>query len=137
MYGYVPSIEDFRIFGIERIDKLILVDEYFKPIKNLIPSEKFEHIIGISLLAYQEQSIQTIVISTSAEQGRYMKSLPWHQSFNPLLDTADEFRFSLTIMPNNEFIQMMLNCCNRVTVLKPQWLRDTLKNILIESASKY
>ena len=137
LYGYVPSIEDFRIFGIERIDKLILADEYYKPIKNLIPAEKFQHIIGISLLAYKEQPIQTIVISTSAEQGRYMKSLPWHPSFTPLIDNAVEFRFSLTIMPNNEFIQMMLNYCNRVTVLKPQWLRDTLKNILTESASKY
>lgn len=137
LYAYVPSLNDFRIFGIERIDMLILADEYYKPIKNLIPSEKFEHIIGISLLAYQEQPIQTILISTNAEQGRYMKSLPWHPSFTPLVDNEDEFRFSLTIMPNNEFIQLMLNYCNRIKVIEPLWLRDTLKNILSEAASKY
>ena len=137
IYAYVPAIKDFRIFGIERIDKLILADEYYKPIKKFIPAEKFEHIIGISLLAYQEQPIQTIVISTTAEQGRYMKSLPWHPSFTPLVDDENEFQFSLTIMPNNEFIQMMLNYCNLVTVVKPQWLRDTLKKILSESARKY
>lgn len=137
LYAYVPTMNDFRIFGIERIDKLKLADEYYKPIKNLIPAEKFEHIIGISLLAYQEQPIQTIVISTNAEQGRYMKSLPWHPSFTPLVDNEDEFRFSLTVMPNSEFIQLMLYYCNRVTVIKPQWLRDTLKNILSEAASKY
>jgi predicted DNA-binding transcriptional regulator YafY len=137
LYAYVPSLNDFRIFGIERIDKLMLADEYYKPIKNLNPAEKFEHIIGISLLPFQEQVIQTIVISTTAEQGRYMKSLPWHPSFTPLVDTEDEFRFSLTIMPNSEFIQLMLYYCNRVTVIQPQWLRDTLKNILSEAASKY
>jgi predicted DNA-binding transcriptional regulator YafY len=137
LFGYVPSYKDFRIFGIERIDKLKLADEYFKPIKNLNPAEIFENIIGISLLAYQEQPIQTIVISTTAEQGRYMKSLPWHPSFTLLVDTDDEFRFSLTIMPNNEFIQLILNSCNRITVLEPQWLRDNLKNILTEAASNY
>jgi len=137
IYGYVPSYKDFRIFGIERIDKLVLADEYYTPIKNLDPAEIFENIIGINLLPYQEHMLQTIVISTTVEQGRYMKSLPWHPSFTPLVDDENEFQFSLTIMPNNEFIQLMLSYCNRVTVIKPLWLRDTLKKILSESARKY
>lgn len=137
LFGFVPFYNDYRIFGIERIQNLIIVDQYFHIPKNFNSAERFEHIIGISLLPYQEQPIQTIVISTTAEQGRYMKSLPWHPSFTTLVDNDDEFRFALTIMPNNEFIQLMLNYCNRITILQPQWLRNTVKEILLDSAAKY
>lgn len=137
LYGYVPSLEDFRIFGIERISNLILNDDHFKPMDNLNAAKKFDNIIGINLSPIENQPIQTIIISSNAEQGRYLKSLPWHSSFAIIKDDGNEFRFGIHVLPNNELIQLLLNYCNRITVESPQWLRGHLKKLLSESAAKY
>ena len=137
IYGYVPRFNDFRIYGVERINKLILTDEYFSPIKNLDPAERFEDVIGVNLNPIENKTIQTITLTCDTEQGKYFKSLPWLPCYETLIDTEDEFRFSLRILPNYEFLQLLLSYCNRITVIEPQWLRDYLKKILAESAAKY
>lgn len=137
IYGFCSEVNDFRIFGIDRISNMILSDETFIPREDFHPADAFKDIVGISLKAYDDQPVQTIVISSDQEQGLYFKSLPWHSSFTILRDTPDEFRFSVRLMPNYEFIQLMLKYCNRIKVIEPQWLREKMVHILSEAKVAY
>lgn len=137
IYGFCTEVNDFRIFGIDRISNMVLSDETFKPLENFKATDVFKNIVGISLKAFQDQPVQTIVISSDPEQGLYFKSLPWHSSFTVLRDTPQEFRFSVRLMPNYEFIQLMLKYCNRIKVIEPQWLRKKMSNILSEAKAVY
>lgn len=137
IYGFWPEKQQFRIFGIDRISNMSLCDETFEPVKNFNPAAVFKDIVGISLKAFEDQPVQTIVISCDEEQGKYFKSLPWHSSFTVIRDTPQEFRFSVRLMPNYEFIQLMLKYCNRIQVLEPQWLREKMAQILSDAIAAY
>jgi len=138
LYGENEKFGDCRIYGLERISNLAITETTFEPKKDFEPAKDFENIIGVTLRPYLEgQPEQDIVLSMTREQSRYFNTLPWHTNFQKLVDTEDEFRISLHILPNYEFLQQLLRYCDKITVLEPQWLRDSLKKILLTSSEKY
>lgn len=138
LYGENERYSEFRIYGLERMSNLVLNNSVFEPKMNFEPTFQFENLIGITLRPFRDgQTVQDVILSMSKEQGLYFKTLPWHPNYKVLLDDESEFQVSLRILPNYEFLQLLLRYCDKVTVLKPQWLRDRLKEILSGSASKY
>jgi predicted DNA-binding transcriptional regulator YafY len=138
LYGENEKYGDFRIYGIERLSNLVLTQTVFEPKKDYESAKDFENIIGITLRPFiEDQPEQDIVLSMTREQGRYFKTLPWHPNFTIQIDNETEFQVSLHILPNYEFLQQLLRYCDKITVLKPQWLRDHLKKILLASSEKY
>jgi predicted DNA-binding transcriptional regulator YafY len=137
LYGENEKYKDFSIYGIERISNLVLTGKRFEP-KDFDPKKNFENIIGIATRPFIEgQPVQKIVLTMTREQSYYFNSLPWHPNHSVEIDTEDEFRVSLHILPNYEFLQQLLRYCDKITVLEPQWLRESLKTILSTSSKKY
>jgi len=132
--GLIGNTNDFRTFGIDRIQKLYLTTKTFKPKPNLRPIEMFDNIIG---LVYSFNEIQKIVLSFTPTQGKYIKNLPLHQSQKIVIDNNEEFRISLFIIPNYELNQIILKHGNTVKVIEPIWLVDQIKEILTETLNKY
>jgi len=132
--GIVSGFNEFRTFGIDRIENLEIKTETFEPDKKQNPSEKFEQTIG---LVYSINTPQTIVLSFTPKQGRYIKSLPLHTSQKVLIDDDMECRISLLVVPNYELNQQILKHGETVKVIEPQWLRDEIKAILKRTLDKY
>lgn len=138
LFGENVKYNDLRIYGIERFANLVLTDQLFIPRNNFQPAREFDNIIGINLSPFEEgQPKQDIVLSMSKEQGQYFKTLPWHDSYKIIIDIEDEFRVSLHLLPNYEFLQLLFRYCDRMTVLEPKWLRVHLKKVLSASSKKY
>jgi predicted DNA-binding transcriptional regulator YafY len=135
LYAENSSLKVFRVYGVDRIDDLKVLEESFKP-KNIDPAGRFGDMIGVSN-PDEGQARQEVVLSFNAEQGLYFKSLPWHSSFSVLEDNDKEFRVCLTIIPNYELFQRILMHSDSVTILNPPWLREKVKNALSESLRKY
>ena len=128
----------FFIYGIERISNLVLTGNYFVPKEGFDPKTNFENVIGIATRPFiKGLPEQDFVLSMKQEQGRYFKTLPWHPNHEILVDGKDEFRVKLHLLPNYEFMQILYQYCEKVTVLEPQWLRDHLKVIFKISSDKY
>lgn len=132
--GIIGGLNEFRIFGIERIENLKIRVETFKPDKSLNPIEIFNQTIGI---VYSANPVQKVVLSFTPAQGKYIKTLPLHSSQEIIIDDEKECRVSLEVAPNYELTQQILRHGETVKVLEPQWLVDEVKNILKRTLDRY
>ncbi|HPF00815.1 MAG TPA: WYL domain-containing protein [Bacteroidales bacterium] len=134
LIGIPAGMNDFRTFGIDRMDDLKMLAESFRYDKKLNPLDDFEHIVG---LTYSDRKVETVVISVDPFQGKYLKALPLHASQKILIDNAKELRISLRIKPNFEFKQQLLMLGDRAQVLEPAWLVKDIKKTIDAMAKKY
>lgn len=132
--GIIDGFNDFRTFGIERIENLEIKAETFKPNKKIKPIELFDKTIGV---VYSENIPETIILSFTSKQGNYIKTLPLHSSQRILIDDKQECRISLKVVPNYELIQQILKYGDTVKVIEPEWLVDEIKDILERALENY
>lgn len=134
LVGIPDRINEFRTFGIDRMDELKLLPESFLYDKNRDPLDDFEHIVG---LTYSDRKIETVVLSVDPFQGKYLKALPLHSSQKIIIDNDQELRISLRIKPNFEFTQQLLMMGDRARVMEPAWLVKDIKKTIDAMAKKY
>jgi len=132
--GIEKKLKSERIFGIDRIDNLKLSDKTFKPNTKIDFIKLFENIIGVR---YSDAEAEKVVLSFTHTQGKYAKSLPLHKSQRVLIDTDDELRVELKIIPNYEFMQKILMLGKTVTIMEPKWLVDNFKADLKKMLENY
>ncbi len=132
--GIIGGCNEFRTFGIDRIENLEIKTETFKPDKKLNPIEIFNQTIG---LVYSENKAQTIVLSFTSTQGKYIKTLPLHSSQKILIDDENECRISIDVVLNFELMQQILKHGDAVKVIKPELLVNKIKENLKRTLKKY
>jgi len=132
--GIVGNLNEFRTFGIDRIENLKISDEIFSPDKKKDPLKMFENIVG---LTYSINKLEEVILSFIPLQGKYIKALPLHKSQEIIADNENELVIKLRIIPNFEFEQKILMLGDRVKVIKPEWLAGEIKNILQNAMEKY
>lgn len=132
--GLIGPLEDFRTFGIDRIENLMVKTDTFTPIADLDPLDSFRHIIG---LTYSLGKREKVILSFTPTQGKYIKSLPLHSSQKELIDNEEEYRIELDIIPNFEFQQQVLLHGETVKVLEPESLVQEIKHRLKNAYEKY
>jgi predicted DNA-binding transcriptional regulator YafY len=134
LVGISARADDFRIFGLDRIQSLRVGDELFKRRRGVDPRELFGHTVG---LTYNENPPEYVELSLTPLQGKYIKSLPLHHSQEVLVDTDEELRISLFVNPNFEFKQKILMQGDAVKVLEPTWLAMEIRATLKKAAKQY
>ncbi|HBX51686.1 MAG: hypothetical protein A2275_17075 [Bacteroidetes bacterium RIFOXYA12_FULL_35_11] len=132
--GTINKNSEFRTFGLDRVQNLIITTETFKPDKKANPAELFENTIGV-VYSYHEQ--QKVILSFTSVQGKYIKSLPLHKSQRIIIDNEDELRIELNVIPNYELSQLILMHGETVKVIEPVWLIDEIKETLKASLKQY
>ncbi len=132
--GYVPGLEDFRTFGLDRIKDLQVLDTFFSPEKQKKAQELFDNTIGV---VYDNEELEEIVLSFTPTQGKYIKTLPFHHTQEVVADNDKEFRIRFMVYPNYELKQKILMHLDTVTVVKPEWLAQEIKNIAQKIVRKY
>ncbi len=70
-------------------------------------------------------------------QGKYINSQPLQHSQKVLKDTDDELRIKLKICITYDFVQELLSYEDRVSVIEPGWLVDTLKKTYQRALDQY
>lgn len=132
--GVVSGMNEVRTFGIDRIEDLEVLPDFFERDPAITPMEFFKKSIGVM---YSVDVQQKVVLSFSPNQGYYIKSLPIHPTQQILLDNEEELQISLFVVPNFELTQRILMFGSSVKVLQPQWLVDSIVATLKESLDKY
>ena len=132
--GLIGPLKEFRTFGIDRIDHLIVKPDTFTPEADLNPLDSFQHIIG---LTYSLGKREKVVLSFTPTQGQYIKSLPLHASQKELIDNEEEYRIELDIIPNFEFQQQILLHGDAVKVLAPESLVVEIKGRIDRMQKRY
>lgn len=134
LVGVISGINEFRTFGIDRINNLEISDKTFAPVKDFDAATLFNNTIG---LTYSLNQLEEIILSFTPLQGKYIKTLPLHQSQEIVIEDENELQIKIKIIPNYEFVQRILMLGSNVKVLQPQWLVADVKWQLKESLKQY
>ncbi len=127
LVGIVSKKEEFRTFGVDRIVDLAVLKKTFKPVKRRDPRELFANTIG---LTYSLNELTEVILSFTPLQGKYIKSLPLHDSQEVIIDNDKELRISLYVIPNIELKQRILMMGEAVKVIEPAWLVEEVTDSL-------
>ena len=76
---------------------------------------------------------EEIELSYDALDGYFLKSVPLHHSQKILVDTPDKFRISLRLRITNDFVMALLSRSRSLTVIKPQSLRQRVREVYEEA----
>ncbi len=123
-----------KSFGLDRLSDLDITNKRFKP-NGFNVSEYYRHCFGI--IAPNSESPSEVILSFTPYQGRYIKSLPLHDSQEVLIDNEEELRVRLIVYITEDFVMEILSHGERVKVLEPKSLAKDIKGIYEEVSDRY
>ncbi len=116
-----------RTFALDRISDITVEPQRFEYPADFDAQTYFEHSFGIIRL--DDQKPQKVVLSFTAHQGKYIKSLPLHPSQQILADVEGELRIELYLYITFDLIQEILSHGSEVEVIKPKSLAREIQKI--------
>lgn len=127
--------ERVKTFALDRITELEITKRKFHFPKDFDVNEYFRYCFGI--INATDQQPEEVILSLNAFQGKYIKSMPLHETQQILIDDQDELRIKLKLFITHDFFMELLSYGDTLTVIKPQSLIDDLKATIKNIQSLY
>jgi predicted DNA-binding transcriptional regulator YafY len=127
---------ELRTYGLDRITVFDISKKTFKYPANFIPKEHFKNSFGI-IKNDSGTPVQEVVLRFSAQQGKYIKSLPLHPSQQILVDNDEGLTIKLNIYVTFDFEMELLSHGANLEVLEPAFLRESVKLKLKDALHLY
>ena len=136
-YIIAKDINDERIktFGLDRLTNLDITRKTFKYPVDYDIEKEFKYCFGI--ISPNDIESEEIMLSFNPDQGKYIKSLPLHESQEIMLDTEYELQIKLKLCNTFDFRMELLSYGNDVKVLKPESLIKEIKDTLQKAIEQY
>ena len=118
---------NLRLYAIDRISNILILDECFKRDDSIDPDNLFRHSYGI----WDDPNIpiEEVELSYSPLDGKFIKTMPLHSSQEILVDNDEEFRIRLHIRITNDFVMALLARSTSLTVIRPLSLLKRINEI--------
>lgn len=129
-----PTFGDKRIYGLDRIEAVKILDETFKLPKDFSAPEFFAPYFGV---VSDGTNVERVIIRADKNHKHYMQSLPIHHSQRLLADEGEYADFELMVAPTYDFIMKLLHTGAMIEVLQPASLRRTMKGWISEMFEIY
>jgi len=138
MVAKIPDVDGLRVYSLDRIKDLTLLDETFKCPKNVDVRAFFFDCFGIehNLTDYETEDIK-LKVYNDHHKCQYLRTLPLHHSQKELERHEDFSIFQITVYPTYDFMQEILSLGDEVEVLEPQWVRDEFKKKITAMLKRY
>lgn len=133
--GFSPYSEDVRIYALDRIESVTLIEEKFKFPEDFNGEAFFYDCYGI--IAADGKKVENVLLKVYTKQDKYIRALPLHHSQKEEETTVEYTVFSYNIRPSFDFRQEILSHGTQVEVLKPKWFRDEIAEIVREQYATY
>lgn len=136
-YVLANDLKDDRIktFALDRLSELEITKTPFRVKKEYDVNERFKYCFGI--ISPDDQTPQEVELSFIPFEGKYIKSLPLHETQQILIDTKEELRIKLKVFITHDFIMELLSHGERVKVLQPESLKLWLKTVYENALNRY
>jgi len=130
--------KDLRIktFALDRLTNLDITRRKFQYPRKFDVNSYFEHCFGI-ITPDDDETPQEVILSFDPFQGKYIKSLPLHESQEVLVDNEHEVRIKLKIYLTHDFLMEILSHGENVKVIQPASLISSLKRSYKNAISQY
>ncbi len=132
--GYCIERQGLRVYGIDRIVSIQVLDEYFEMPKDFDVDTLFATSYGIYL---GEGKAENIVFKTSVKDGKYILDLPLHHSQTLLESDENSYTFSVFAIPNTSMMIEFKKYGSNLEIISPESLREEMKIELIKTIKLY
>ena len=116
-----------KTWGLDRIEKLNITHKIFNKNAHINIEEEFKNSFGI--FSDKDKKVEEVILSFTPMGGKYNESFPLHESQETLIDNEEEFRIKLNVKLTCDFIMELLSQSEKMKVVAPGHLRDTLIDI--------
>src|SRR5450759_4228612 len=126
-YLLANDLKDHTIksFALDRLSALNITAKKFQFHADFNVTEYFKHCFGI--IRPDNAQPQEVILSFEPFQGKYIKSLPLHESQLIIQDNEDELLIQLTMFVTHDFFMELLSFGENVKVIQPASLIADLK----------
>ncbi len=116
-----------KSFGLDRILRVIVLNDAFKFRKEDDHDAMFSHVIG---LYDNEEEPQQIRFWSEMNHAGYLRSVKIHHSQTEIGELDGGIVFEVDVVPNYEFFQQMLMMEAKVKILSPESVIDRMRGML-------
>ena len=136
-YVLAKDLKDQQIksFAFDRLTELEINKKRFQPEQNFDVNEYYKFCFGI--ISPSDHELQEVILSFDPFQGKYIKSLPLHETQEVLVDDEKEVRIKLKIYMTHDFLMEILSHGENVKVIQPESLVISLKRSYKNALSQY
>lgn len=127
--------EQIRIYCLDRILEIQVLDEHFELPTNFNAAEFFAPYFGVAI-GYDIKP-QRIVFRAYDAHRHYIAHLPLHDSQKTIEDTEEYADFELYVAPTYDFVMKLLSFGTMIEVLEPVSLRNTMRDWVTELHEMY
>jgi predicted DNA-binding transcriptional regulator YafY len=124
-----------KCYALDRFSELEISSVHFASDERFDVNEQLKYCFGI--MSPNAENPSEILLSFDPFQGKYIKSLPLHETQEIVDDGEDELLVRLTVYLTHDFLMELLSFGDTVKVLKPQQLIDDLKRIYTNALMQY
>lgn len=127
-YVLAKDLKDQQVksFAFDRLTELEINKKRFQPQQNFDVNEYYKFCFGI--ISPSDHELQEVILSFDPFQGKYIKSLPLHETQEVLVDNEKEVRIKLKIYLTHDFLMEILSHGENVKVIQPASLISSLKH---------
>ncbi len=131
LFAYVPEYREVRTFAVERIKRLVVLEEHFEQVRDLGP-EAFPHSIGAG-----SGEPQRIELEFSARVAPYVGERQWHRSQKMREQPDGSLRLTLEVCVDWALRSWILGFGPFVRVVSPAALAEEIYEELDEARTQY
>ncbi len=136
-YILAKDLNDNKIksFALDRLSNLEITKRKFTFPANFNVEENYRYCFGI--ICPDDEEPQEIVLSFDPFQGKYIKSLPLHESQKVIADNENELQIGLKLYLTHDFIMELLSYGSLMKVIQPVQLIELISAEQQKAASLY
>ncbi len=136
-YVLANDLKDNKVksFALDRLTELEITNKTYQLPNHFNTNEHFKFSFGI--ISPNGHEPQEVILSFDPLQGKYIKTLPLHESQVILKDNEDELQIKLTIYITHDFFMEVLSFGENVKVIQPESLISDLKSVYNKALNLY
>lgn len=135
-YLFAKDVYDRRIkcYALDRLSRMEILNTHFPADECFDINTHLKYCFGVSMSGGEEPC--EVILSFDAFQGKYIKSLPLHETQEIIEDSENELRIRLTVYLTRDFTMELLSYGDTVRIIAPKRLIDELKSIHTKALEK-
>jgi predicted DNA-binding transcriptional regulator YafY len=136
-YIVARDLRDSKVksFALDRLSELVITKRSFQSQQDFNVNEHYRYCFGI--ISPNQPEPEEVILSFDPFQGKYIKSLPLHETQEILADNEKELLIKLKLFITHDFFMELLSHGENVKVIQPESLKDELKSSYQKALSQY
>lgn len=126
---------NIKSFALDRLTNLEITNQTYQYPDNYSIEQSYRYCFGI--ISPNDAEPQDIILSFDPFQGKYIKTLPLHDTQQVLVDNDVEMKIKLKLCLTHDFVMELLSFGDNMKVIEPKSLADQIKQAHEKAFKQY